>query len=168
MPEKQVLRAFQGDQNTFVLNGRVAVKQDEKRFSGGVRWTHEQANDEILFITPLGQTTGRIQSSPADVSLTTSETQYHARDIESLTQQALGWSLPLSGLQSWVLGQPSSHALFSAQRDELGRLSVLKQDGWQIHYTRYASDATNSLPSRLLLQRNDLEIQLLIDEWLTP
>lgn len=167
VPEKQSVRASASNQHGFVLNGRVAVKQDEKHFSGGVRWTHEFSNDEILLLAPLGQTVARIQRDAQGVTLTSAEAQHHAQDVETLTQQVLGWRLPLSGLQTWVLAQPS-HTAFSVQRDPQGRLSTLQQDGWNIRYTRYASDAADSLPTRLLLQRDDLEIQLLIDEWLTP
>jgi outer membrane biogenesis lipoprotein LolB len=38
---------------------------------------------------------------------------------------------------------------------------VVHQDGWEVHFLRYA----DSLPARLQLIHEDLQVQLLIDEW---
>jgi outer membrane lipoprotein LolB len=51
------------------------------------------------------------------------------------------------------------------ERDELGRISVLRQDGWEVRYLRYADNKADSLPKRMQLSREDLQLTLLIDEW---
>jgi outer membrane biogenesis lipoprotein LolB len=47
------------------------------------------------------------------------------------------------------------------ERAENGQISVLHQDGWEVRFLRYA----DSLPTRLQLSHEDLQVQLLIDEW---
>ena len=42
------------------------------------------------------------------------------------------------------------------------------QDGWKIRYLRYADTRPDSLPTRLQLSRDGLQMQLLIDEWELP
>jgi outer membrane lipoprotein LolB len=55
----------------------------------------------------------------------------------------------------------------SVERDAKGQVSVLRQDGWDIRYMAYATKAADSLPLRITLQHEGLEIKLLIDEWQT-
>jgi outer membrane lipoprotein LolB len=79
----------------------------------------------------------------------------------------LGWQLPLSGLRYWVAALPAPGGDFRSEQDVQGRMSVLYQQGWTIHYTRYAGDARDALPLRLDLQRAGMEVRVLIDEWET-
>ena len=90
----------------FHLSGRVAVKYGTEAASGKISWQHDPGSDELLLSTPLGQGVARIVRSDGMVSLTTSDhKQYQASDVESLTEQVLGWRLPLAGLPDWVRGR---------------------------------------------------------------
>ena len=60
---------------------------------------------------------------------------------------------------------PAAGTVASIERAENGQVSVMRQDGWEINYTRYAAEAPDSLPLRLTLRRDGMELQLLIDEW---
>ena len=168
------MRPAQVQATSFALAGRIAVRYDGKHSSGGVHWQHDIASDEILLLAPLGQTVARISrtTQPADqqprtqvFTLDTEGRHYAAQDAGSLTEKALGWRLPLAGLQYWVLGLPMPGEPFDGQHTQSGEWGVLHQDGWTIHYTRYAAQTADSLPLRMTLQREGLEIRLLIDEW---
>jgi outer membrane lipoprotein LolB len=149
----------------FAFNGRVAFKQGEKRDNAGVRWVHSTDEDEILLLAPLGQTMARIHRDAQEAMLEASGKRYADRDMESLMQQVLGWHLPLSGLRYWVTALPVPGVEFSIERDASGQVSVLRQQGWEIVYTRYAAATPDALPLRLKLRRDDMEVWLLIDEW---
>ncbi|CAG0124554.1 Outer-membrane lipoprotein LolB [Rhodocyclaceae bacterium] len=158
-------RPEQAETKPFALTGRIAVKHNSERSSAGVRWAHQITEDEILLLAPLGQTVARIRRDAQGVSLDTSDRHYTAQDTEELTHRVLGWQLPLAGLRNWVLALPAAQSEASIERDANGQVSVMRQDGWEIHYTRYATQASDSLPLRMILQREGMEIQLLIDEW---
>jgi outer membrane lipoprotein LolB len=80
----------------FLLVGRISVTGGKDSFSGAAQWRHSERADEILLLSPLGQTLAQIQLDPDGAYLTTSEHQsYYAPDVESLTEQVLGWRLPL-------------------------------------------------------------------------
>lgn len=160
-----LVRPAQIENTPFVLNGRIAVKHNGWRTSATFRWTHHADQDEILMFAPLGQTAARIQKNVAGVTLDTSDKHYAAPDAESLTQQVLGWSLPLAGLRYWIFALPAPGSTFEMQSESNGQVSQLLQDQWAINYTRYATAAPDSLPLRMTLQRDELSIQLLIDEW---
>ena len=159
---------------SFALNGRIAVRYDGKHSSAGVHWQHDVQSDEILLLAPLGQTVARINRAtkfdenqvPLQVyTLDADNRHYAAPDAESLTEKVLGWRLPLAGLQYWVLGLPMPGEPFDGQHTQSGEWGVLHQDGWTIHYTRYAAQSADSLPLRMELKRQGLEIRLLVDEW---
>jgi len=149
----------------FVINGRVAIIQPERRDSAGLRWTHAAGSDEVLLLAPLGQVVARITADRQGVMLEVEGKTYVAQDAETLTQALLGWQLPLSGLRYWVAALPAPGDEFLREEDAAGRLSVLYQQGWTIRYTRYAGEGRDALPLRLSLQRDGMEVRVLIDEW---
>lgn len=160
-----VTRPAQAEHAPFSLTGRLSIRHDDERSSAGVRWSHRGGNDEILLFTPLGQTMARIGRDAQGVVLDTSDKHYAAQDAGELTQRILGWRLPLDGLRYWVLALPAPGNKAGIEHDENGQVSVMRQDGWAIRYTRYAARTPDSLPLRLTMQREEVEIQLLIDEW---
>src|SRR5438034_739365 len=108
------------------LAGRLAARYGEESFTGSIAWRHAKDFDEMLITTPLGQGVARIVREGDQVALTTAEPrEYHAADVESLTQQVLGFRLPLDGLADWVRGRPSPD---------------LERRGWKIEYQEYAGE----------------------------
>ena len=150
---------------TFALNGRVAIDHQGKHHAAGLRWTHLAQSDEILLFAPLGQTAARVYRDDGISTLDDGDGHFEADDPETLMEQVLGWHLPLNGLHLWVLGLPDNDNVVRIERDNFGRISVLHQSGWEVRYLKYADAKPDSLPARLLLKHEDLQIQLLIDEW---
>lgn len=164
-PATQPLVSLEAAAN-FDVTGRVAVKYDDQGFSGGFHWTHDGHSDDIYLMTPLGQAVARIFRDASGVTLTTQEgKQLKARDPESLTREALGWSLPVEGLQFWILGRPAPGPKPVAIRDAENRLARLEQDTWGIEYLGYRAAESGALPGKMRLTRGDLEIRLVIDRW---
>jgi outer membrane lipoprotein LolB len=157
----------------FALVGRASVKGGKESFSGGVQWQHSSSRDEILLLNPLGQTLAQIQRTSEGVRLATSEQEnYYASDVESLTEQVLGWRLPLMGLQYWVQGMNSPATTAAIDKGPDGRVVAIRQDGWEIGYSSYfpaspsqAMEGQVALPKLLMLTRNGLQIKLVIDTW---
>jgi outer membrane lipoprotein LolB len=86
----------------------------------------------------------------------------HAPDVETLTRDALGYALPVSGLVWWVRAQaaPTSPVETTLQAD--GRLAQLRQYGWTIDYLQYRDDG---LPRKLSASRDGMDIRLVADSW---
>jgi outer membrane lipoprotein LolB len=68
-------------------------------------------------------------------------------------------------MQYWAMALPVPGEPADVERAPNGQVSQLRQNGWAIRYTRYAAQTPDSLPTRMVLQREGLEIQLLVDEW---
>jgi outer membrane lipoprotein LolB len=158
-------RPAQPESAPFAMNGRVSINHHGEHHSAGLHWTHQAQTDEILLLTPLGQTAARVYRDDGNATLDTGDKHYQDVDAESLMEQVLGWHLPLNGLHHWVFGTVDTDSPAQIERDTDGRITVLHQDGWEVRFLRYAGSKPDSLPSRLQLNHEDLQVQLLIDEW---
>ena len=149
---------------SFALEGRFALRHEEKSTSGRLSWRHVGERDELLLASPFGQGMAEIVSDAAGARLTTSDGKsYVAADAETLTLQVLGYPLPLGQLLDWVRGRAAGSG-FEAL-DAFGRPLRLRQDAWRIDY-EYDNDDPQALPGRLVVQREGvLELRLRIDEW---
>ncbi len=150
----------------FTLQGRIGVQAEGKGFSGGLHWQHDSANDNIELYSPLGGQIASIKKTVDKVTLVDAKgNSISAADAETLTQTALGWQLPLSGLADWSLGQPTNGTIDAITWDEFGHLNTLKQDGWNIEYQNYSEQNGHFLPSKILLRSEKVNLKLLVEKW---
>jgi outer membrane lipoprotein LolB len=164
-PPAMVARPARFETAPFAMNGRISVDHLGERHSSGLHWTHREQSDEILLLTPLGQTAARVFRDSNHATLDEGDKHYQDTDAESLMEQVLGWHLPLNALHLWVMGMPDNDGDAQIERDKTGRISKLHQSGWNVNYLRYADTGLESMPARLLLNHDEMQVQLLIDEW---
>lgn len=146
----------------FDLSGRLAARYGKEAFSGNIAWRHARSADELLITSSLGAGVARIVRDGDSVVLTTAEPrEYKARDAEALTEEVLGFRMPLAGLADWVRGRPSDKSGAKAEYDAEGRLRLLEERGWKIEYQEYEG----KLPSRMRLTYPDIELRLAISQW---
>ncbi len=145
----------------FDLAGRIAMKYRDEAASGNIAWRHGAKDDELLLTSPLGQGLARLVRSGEEVTLTTQDGhEFKAADAESLTEQVLGFRLPLAGLADWVRARPAPGPAVT-RKDAEGRFSQIEQFGWKVEYLEYAG----KLPSRLNLSYPGVQLRLAIAEW---
>lgn len=151
----------------FSFNGRVTVRRGLENSSASLRWVHnpEEDEDEVLILEPLGQTIARIHRESQGSTLEADGRFYVAQDVESLTKQVLGWTMPLSLMSHWVVGLPSRGSEADVQRDAKKQITLMHQAGWEIRYTRYANNSADALPTRFVMKNDKLEMTVVIDEW---
>ena len=150
----------------FSLAGRMAVQTDKRGFSGPLRWKHTEEGDHFSLYAPLGALVADIQSTTDGVTLVTNDRKtYKADTAETLLQNTMGWSLPLTGLSDWILGRPTNSPHEIVALDDHGRLKRLKQDGWDIEYAAYKTVDGTDLPGKVLLRSQQLDLKLLVEQW---
>jgi outer membrane lipoprotein LolB len=146
----------------FDLSGRLAARYRDEAFSGNIAWRHAASADEMLITTALGAGVARIVRDGNHVILTTAEPrEYRAADAEALSEEVLGFRVPLAGLADWVQGKPSTESPATAEYAPDGRLLALQQRGWNVEYLEYQGVR----PSRLRLTYPGIELRLAISEW---
>lgn len=145
----------------FELSGRVAILHAKDSGSARIFWRHSEDADEMLITSPVGQSVARINRDGDRYRLLTGDRkEYRANDAESLTEQALGWRLPLSGLSDWVQGRASPDRPAEVSGSPGNGLDI-RQDGWRVAYEEFR----DGRPYRLRLSRESVEIRLVVDEW---
>ena len=132
----------------FELTGRLAANTRAESFTGNLNWRHADSADELVISTPLGQGVARILRQGDAVLLATADRrEYRAADAETLTEQVLGFSLPLAGLADWVRGRPSP---------------ALEARGWKIEYQEHDAERR---PILMRLTYPGIELRLAVSEW---
>jgi outer membrane lipoprotein LolB len=145
----------------FHVLGRIAARYGGDGFTGNVDWRHARGGDDMLISTPLGQGVARIVRQGEAVQLTTANGRdYHAPDAETLTEQALGFRLPLEGMADWVRGEPSTGPRAVANSPD-GALRVLEQNGWRIEYLAYEGGR----PKLMQLEYPGVQLRFVVTDW---
>ncbi len=147
--------------------GRVAIRAADEGLQTHLHWVQAGQNFTIQFSDLLGRRVAALVGEAAGVEFQRhGEPALSAASAEALLARELGWALPVSGMQYWVLGVPRPQTQVTNKRvDRLGRARWLVQDGWRIDYRGYERGTLTALPNQLKLTRDALQVTLVIDRW---
>jgi outer membrane lipoprotein LolB len=153
--------------NAWQLNGRVALHYDDEGWHASLIWQQQPGAYRLRLIGPLGQGAVELNGDAQEVVLREANGSVRvSRDAETLLQDALGWSLPVSGLYYWVRGLPDPGVPAGPLRlDAMGRMVALNQSGWEIRYDGYDEAGGRELPTRISLRSGAIRVRLIIDDW---
>lgn len=134
---------------TVALQGSIGINysRDGKResLSGTFQWQQSPDSTDVQLVSPTGQTVAVLHVGAGQASLQQSGQPLRtAADLDSLTNQALGWALPVSGLRDWLQGYATDAAgqPFTASP---AHNSVVTRDGWKLEYMSW-QDETSLVP----------------------
>jgi len=123
-----------------VLSGRLAV---QVAAGDGVAARHVSGQFELQgnadagtlnLVTPLGTMIAQARWQPGDVRLTTPQGESAFTDLDNLSREVLGESLPLAALFDWLRGRPwpGSTSAVTVPPEEPG----FRQLGWTVSLAR--------------------------------
>jgi outer membrane lipoprotein LolB len=154
------------DIQDFSVEGRMGVQTEGRGVSGRINWQHIDKKDNISLYSPMGGKIASIITTDSSVTLTSNDGKtYTASDAEMLTQQTLGWRLPVTYLADWVVGRPTKGAIEQSSWDDTGKLIKLTQNGWEVEYLEYYEANGRQLPAKLSLRNPKLYFKLIIERW---
>lgn len=162
-------------QDTLSRAGRLSVNYDRdgklETLSGKFSWTQKPGLIDVALMSPLGQTIATISVTPQSATLTQSDGKARtASDIDTLTAQTLGWSLPVNGLRDWMQGYATvaGGKRFAASP---ANNTVTTADGWRLTFVSWQdAAATQPIPKRIDAQRaataasGELALRIIVDE----
>lgn len=139
----------------------------EEGVQGSFRWEEQGRNVRLDLISPLGQTLAVVTSTPSGATLDLpNEKPRNAPEVDTLMEQALGFSLPVAGMRDWLHGRPAPGSTSNITRDAGGRPDTLKQNGWTVRYLAW-QEAAATQPRRIDMARDSnespLSVRLVID-----
>jgi outer membrane lipoprotein LolB len=138
----------------FVAEGRIALRQGERRDHLRFRWEYTPASDVVLLMSPLGQGLAELTRDNSGARLVQAQQPAIAADsLRQLAQKVFSVPLPLESVADWLRGA----------RSELAG----EVDGWRVEITE--SSVPPAGRSRLLrvleARRGDVEFKLVVDDW---
>lgn len=160
--------------DTIELSGRIQVNYQKDgqpgNVTGGFEWSQQPGQIDVSLISPLKQTVATIKVTPQQATLTEAgRAPRSALDVDALTRQTLGWSLPVSGLRDWLQGYATDAAgkRFAASP---ANNSVFTQDGWRLRFVSWqAGQGGLPMPKNIVAERSataasdELAIQIILD-----
>lgn len=151
----------------FELKGRVAVAAGAQGFNARLRWAQEGSRAQVALEGPLGAGAVHIDAQGNDLDIVTANGAHLTSDAARAELSArLGFDPPIARLRYWILGVPDPAEPADETLDPVRqRLTRLEQDGWRIDYGGYVAVGAEWLPSRLTLERADVRVKLLVDDW---
>jgi outer membrane lipoprotein LolB len=145
----------------------MSFRNDKDAWSASLYWQENPEQFQIQIVAPLAQGSLEITGDDNTVRINTDDGQSYQQDeVELMMLQNFGWRVPVAAMRYWVKGMPDSRADIKEQDiDELGRLTRLTQSGWAISYQTYTRVNGHQLPTRIDLQRNEVNIRMIINYW---
>ena len=144
--------------DAFSRIGRFAITVNEESgkqnaVQGGFSWSDDGRRYVLDLTNPLGSTEARVEGQPGAASLTKADgTRLVADNPDALAEDALGSSVPVSGLRDWLRGRlPAQPDASDVTHDELGRPASFEQGGWRAKLSRYDTLG----PQLLVLERQE-------------
>jgi outer membrane lipoprotein LolB len=128
--------------DTIDLNGSIAVSYQKddgqpERLIGRYTWAQRPGRVDVALSSSLGTTLAEISVTPESATLTqANRAPRTAKDIDTLTQQTLGWSLPVGGLRDWLQGYATDAEgkRFAASP---ANNNVFTRDGWRLRFAEW-------------------------------
>ena len=123
------------------LSGRLAVKVDAwngaapRSVSAAFELQGDPKTGRLNLSTPLGSVLAQARWSPGSVVLVTPQGERQFADLDDLTGEVLGESLPVPALFDWLRGRPWPGAVSTATTPPAER--GFEQLGWTVNLARF-------------------------------
>ena len=159
--------------DSWDVHARAVVFVEHEVYQVGINWQRESDHFDIVIEAPFGRGVFRIESNlqanaqpPVKLSLPDGQV-FYGHSAEALLIRAFGWSLPVTGLESWIKGLPLADTDYSFDLQADGRLKTLRQDDWVINYLDYfqRDTTTQGLPRKMYLKHANLALKIVIERW---
>ncbi len=153
--------------NKWQAKGKIKISAQDDPKSASFEWQQFKNNYAINFFGPFGYGNSWLRRTSKGVTLEVPERPpQRAASAEQLLQQTVGWQAPISDLQHWIKGLPApSGAAREQQFTAHGALSVLKQQGWDIAFSRHQRYQDLWLPGKVVASRQGVTVLVIIKQW---
>lgn len=158
--DQRLVQLQQAD--TWQLDGRAAAAVGTQGWQATLRWRQRGAYAELNLAGPFGLGALVLKQVPQGLSLNGAPP---SDAVFSTLRDRLGFELPIDDLRFWLLGVPSPEGDFELERNDQDRARTLTQAGWTLRYDRYIPLHGDLLPTRLVLQREDVRVRIAVDHW---
>ncbi|MCL1146159.1 lipoprotein insertase outer membrane protein LolB [Shewanella sp. 10N.261.52.F9] len=150
------------------MQGKLAVRTPQDRFSTNLYWLHSPDRDELKLTTMLGTTVLSLSSQAGLVTLEVDGQTYQDTDAQRLLTRVSGWSIPLDSLPLWITGQlTQGDELISSdsQQRPIKIINAEQLPPWEVEFSSWQTQSGAEVPRLLKLQRDNLRLKLQLTQW---
>jgi outer membrane lipoprotein LolB len=121
-----------------VLSGRLSVRVEgapgaTRTVSAAFELSGTPSSGRLDLTSPLGSVMARARWAPGEVVMSTTDATTSYPNLDSLTREVLGESLPVAALFDWLRGRPWSGAPSQRNAAQPG----FSQLGWDVSLARF-------------------------------
>jgi outer membrane lipoprotein LolB len=144
--------------DTIDLNGKIGATYQNNGERGAVSspftWTQRPGRIDVSLNSPVS-TVAEISVTPESATLTQANREPRtAKDIDALTQQALGWQLPVAGLRDWLQGY-ATDAQGKRFAASPANNNVFTRDGWRLRFVDWQAGVNGApMPKTINAERS--------------
>lgn len=139
----------------FAAEGRISLRQGERRDHLRFRWEHAPGSDVVLLMSPLGQGMAELTRDASGARLVQPNQPVIAADtLPQLAERIFATPLPLDAMADWLRGA----------RPEMGG----EVDGWRVAIVETSAYRQRRLLRVMEARRGEVEFKLIVDDWDAP
>lgn len=147
------------------LEAKLGVRTEDEAHSANLIWKNSSDDYTIELFGPFGKGKVRIIKRGKQITLRSQDTHRASNSARTLLREATGFDVPIQHLKYWIKGLPAPNKRVTQREFDTGSLVAFKQDGWQVRSSRYTAIAPYTLPTKIVMQNNDVKVTLVIKKW---
>ncbi len=128
-------RHYAGRFSLVVTHPEAGEAPTQESWSGRFSFSLEHGATSLDLVSPLGATIARLQTDPGGARLSVpdgaSVRTRSGADARALSEDVLGWYLPLDGMGDWLEGRPAQARPYRTLDAAPGQ-NRFEQDGWSV------------------------------------
>jgi outer membrane lipoprotein LolB len=147
------------------IDGRLTVDTGERGYQARFSWQQHDGELELLVRGLLGARSFRIEGDETRLTVQSRGETEVLTDPELQLSEMLGWWLPVTSVEHWLLGRPDPGYPADTARGAFDTLSMLNQREWAIRYEEYQLADGRLIPRHIVLSDAPLTLQLFVTDW---
>ena len=154
--------------NVWELQGKIAVKTAEDKFSTNLYWLHQPAANDLRLTTVLGTTVLTLKTNQGMATLEVDGKTYRDSNAQDLLTGISGWSIPLDSLPLWITGQIGSNDKIVSYNPDGTIKQVISYDpqaNWSVSFLSWQQQSGALVPKLLKIERENVQIKIQTNQW---
>jgi len=154
--------------NAWELQGKIAVKTAEDKFSTNLYWLHQPAANDLRLTTVLGTTVLTLKTNQGMATLEVDGKIYRDSNAQDLLTGISGWSIPLDSLPLWITGQIGSNDKIVSYNPDGTIKQVISYDpqaNWSVSFLSWQQQSGALVPKLLKIERENVQIKIQTNQW---
>ncbi|MBB1319224.1 outer membrane lipoprotein LolB [Shewanella sp. SR43-4] len=154
--------------NAWELQGKIAVKTAEDKFSTNLYWLHQPAANDLRLTTVLGTTVLTLKTNQGMATLEVDGKTYRDSNAQDLLTGISGWSIPLDSLPLWITGQIGSNDKIVSYNPDGTIKQVISYDpqaNWSVSFLSWQQQSGALVPKLLKIERENVQIKIQTNQW---